>query len=141
MENEKKRLTYAQKYYRVHKVECLLAQKSWRKRNQDRVRLYNQQWGMKNKKRVYELHVIKRTTIANMINAVKDVPCLDCGRRFPSYVMDLDHRDPAIKSFTVSQSKTIKVSRILTEIQKCDVVCANCHRERTHTQEIARGCS
>lgn len=45
--------------------------------------------------------------------------------------MDLDHRDPQQKIFELSKQKACSVKRLLVEIAKCDVVCANCHRERT----------
>lgn len=45
--------------------------------------------------------------------------------------MDLDHRDPLQKRFELSKQKTCSEKRLLEEIAKCDVVCANCHRERT----------
>lgn len=47
--------------------------------------------------------------------------------------MEFDHRDPTTKLFSVtvavSASKRSK-GAILREIEKCDLVCANCHRLR-----------
>ncbi len=34
---------------------------------------------------------------SSIINKAKNVPCLDCGILYPSYVMDFDHREPAKK--------------------------------------------
>lgn len=65
------------------------------------------------------------------INAAKDVPCADCGGVFPPCAMDFDHRDPDLKSFGIGPATT-SLALILAEIEKCDVVCANCHRIRTH---------
>jgi len=64
-------------------------------------------------------------------DAAKSVPCRDCGKTYPPYVMDFDH---------VRGEKLVMVSKMMlrnrvmieAEIAKCDVVCANCHRERTH---------
>ncbi len=58
-------------------------------------------------------------------------PCMDCGLFFPPYVMEFDHRDPADKLDKVSRLVHYKFSRMLAEIAKCDLVCANCHRTRT----------
>lgn len=68
------------------------------------------------------------------VNRYKNVPCQDCGIQYPYYVMDFDHRDPKDKEFTMSTAIVSNMSRarLLAEISKCDVVCANCHRERTH---------
>ena len=65
------------------------------------------------------------------IHAAKAHPCMDCGLRYPPYVMDFDHRDPTTKHRQVSEMSTWSLESIQTEIDKCDLVCANCHRERT----------
>lgn len=63
---------------------------------------------------------------------LKRVPCTDCGRRFPAFVMDFDHRDGVEKLGNVSTLVKIWTwQRLLTEVAKCDVVCSNCHRIRT----------
>lgn len=64
------------------------------------------------------------------------VPCADCGRVYPPYVMDFDHIDPQTKVATVARMATsaMTVSRIAVEVSKCEIVCANCHRIRTHGQ-------
>lgn len=66
-----------------------------------------------------------------IIKAAKSRPCADCGRQYPSYVMQFDHlRD---KDFSIGQRGRNRSRRLLlAEIEKCDVVCANCHAERTH---------
>lgn len=72
-----------------------------------------------------------RERTRKIILEAKDVPCEDCGVVYPSYVMDFDHRDPAQKRMSVPQAANYGVKALLVEIAKCDVVCANCHRERT----------
>ncbi len=63
----------------------------------------------------------------------ESLPCSDCGVYYPAYVMDFDHRDPETKSFNISQkAKSGSRKQLWEEIAKCDVVCSNCHRERTH---------
>lgn len=59
-------------------------------------------------------------------------PCADCGKFYPYYVMDFDHRDPSTKFKGVSQLTSYGFKKMKEEISKCDLVCANCHRERTH---------
>lgn len=73
---------------------------------------------------------------------IKSVPCTDCGEPFPSYVMDFDHRDPLTKLGNVSTmvKKSIPWETVLKEIEKCDVVCANCHRVRTHERAHPNAC-
>lgn len=58
-------------------------------------------------------------------------PCTDCGDYYPPYVMDFDHREAQYKYRNVSQMKHYPKARLFQELQKCDLVCANCHRVRT----------
>jgi hypothetical protein len=69
-----------------------------------------------------------------LLNAAKEVPCMDCGVEYPPYIMDFDHRDPSQKTGEVTRLVTHGEKRVLEEIAKCDIVCANCHRERTHSR-------
>jgi hypothetical protein len=67
-----------------------------------------------------------------MVFLLKDMqPCKDCKQAFPAEVMEYDHVGPdksANVSMLVNQASPAKV---LAEIAKCDLVCANCHRIRT----------
>lgn len=59
--------------------------------------------------------------------------CKDCGGKFAFYILDLDHRDPHKKKFQPSKlAERGSWEKMLEELAKCDVVCANCHRVRTH---------
>lgn len=59
-------------------------------------------------------------------------PCLDCGAVHEPFVMDFDHRDPSTKIGTISRMMESSTKEaILAEVEKCDLVCSNCHRYRT----------
>jgi hypothetical protein len=96
---------------------------------------YQKAWYEKNKDR-HKANVakIRRTRVRlhqQLVRAAKDVPCADCGRRFPPYVMDFDHRGAEKAGNIAEMVSTATTVALLAEIGKCDVVCANCHRERT----------
>jgi len=74
---------------------------------------------------------------AVMLNELRDVPCADCGTRFPPCVMQFDHRDPATKRFVISKSRSRSHATLLAEVAKCDIVCTNCHRDRTYKRRVA----
>jgi hypothetical protein len=64
-----------------------------------------------------------------LVDFLRERPCVDCGERDP-VVLEFDHL--ADKAFNVSAGlRTHKWETVLREIDKCDVVCANCHRRRT----------
>lgn len=73
--------------------------------------------------------------LRSLLESYKTQPCMDCGVMYPTYVMDFDHRDPSTKLARVS-SLVYRGSEalLLEEIAKCDLVCSNCHRIRTHHQ-------
>lgn len=64
----------------------------------------------------------------------KGKKCRDCGGAYPSYVLDYDHINPKTKVAKVSRlvSQAVSLKRIRNEIEKCHILCSNCHRERTH---------
>lgn len=69
---------------------------------------------------------------ARMLDRIRRMPCMDCGRRFPPCAMDFDHRDPSSKRSAVMRMiGRAGTARILDEVAGCDIVCANCHRLRT----------
>jgi len=37
------------------------------------------------------------------------------------------HRDRSKKKFTIGRILSLKLETILKEIEKCDIICANCH--------------
>ncbi|HTU89718.1 MAG TPA: hypothetical protein VMF69_06445 [Gemmataceae bacterium] len=74
------------------------------------------------------------TAIRDLLRAAKVKPCTDCGKSFPFYVMEFDHREGEKKSFNIADHRVGK-ARLIAEIAKCDVVCANCHRERTYQRK------
>lgn len=66
--------------------------------------------------------------------------CFDCGLTYPPYVFDFDHKDPSQKTFPIGNNGDIvSWMNTLREADKCDLVCANCHRQRTHKQRC-QGC-
>ena len=58
---------------------------------------------------------------------------MDCGKNYPYWVMDFDHVRGE-KSFNLSKYRYshANIKMVQEEIDKCDLVCSNCHRDRTH---------
>lgn len=75
-----------------------------------------------------------RLEVQNFIRSMKEkTPCKDCGMQYPYYVMDFDHLDGAQKENGISfLTATGRIGALKKEIAKCEIVCANCHRIRTH---------
>ena len=84
-----------------------------------------------NKEKYLEKNRMRRQVIRQYVNDIKaSSPCKDCGVSYPYYVMDFDHIGE--KSNIVSQLvKTNNLSALKQEVEKCELVCSNCHRVRT----------
>lgn len=64
--------------------------------------------------------------------------CIHCGVD-KSYLLDFHHREPEKKYGEMSDlSKGYDFSKFFDEIDKCDLLCANCHRE-FHYLNINKG--
>ena len=71
-----------------------------------------------------------------MVNQYKSKPCADCGESYPSVAMDLDHVKGE-KVFEISNMGHYPRWKVLAELDKCEVVCANCHRIRTKNRRLS----
>lgn len=80
----------------------------------------------------------RRRTKAKLV-AAHGGACHDCGYEGPPFMFDFDHRDPDAKSFGIGAGGTKAYALLLEESMKCDLVCARCHRMRTHQQRCP-GC-
>lgn len=92
--------------------------------NTNRTRLYC------NKKCVVKYHVDKRR-LELKFKAVqyKGGKCEQCGYIGCIAAFDFHHLDPSLKSFAVSTNPhTRSWERVKEEVDKCLLLCANCHR-------------
>jgi hypothetical protein len=62
--------------------------------------------------------------------------CVDCGYKAHPAALQYDHIVAGGKSRDISLMVTsgASIQEIMAEIDKCEVVCANCHAIRTHTR-------
>ena len=62
----------------------------------------------------------------------KSHPCVDCGNTFDPVCMDFHHLDPSTKKYRIASlvNNDQSLKTIQEEIDKCVLVCANCHRLR-----------
>lgn len=62
--------------------------------------------------------------------------CSLCGYDKNLGAMDFDHRDPTTKKASVGLLLLGSFNKAYEEAKKCDLLCANCHRERTHPELV-----
>lgn len=72
------------------------------------------------------------------VTAYKErTPCTDCGHTFPACVMDFDHvSGEKVNNIGTMVAHGWSKEKILKEMAKCELVCANCHRIRTWKRKV-----
>jgi hypothetical protein len=119
---------------------CKKCQNEYRKQWRAR---YKEKHGESADKRYYSSHLEDSARLnakrvkehAEWVDSIKEAtPCADCGNFFPAVCVDFDHREGEVKFKGVCWLVQNGYSRekIQEEIDKCDIVCSNCHRIRTH---------
>lgn len=65
--------------------------------------------------------------------------CSRCPEKDPA-CLDFHHTDPKTKSFTLAgiRQRSPSLKLLMAEIEKCEVICANCHRKEHHYGSIAQ---
>ena len=75
----------------------------------------------------------KRQLQRLLLAYLREHPCIDCGESDP-VVLDFDHQRDKVANVSTMVLRKWPWAKILDEIAKCEVVCANCHRRRTAAQ-------
>lgn len=77
----------------------------------------------------------RRRTISDYLKKLKQESlCADCGEDYPYWVMDFDHLENKEFSLSAYRRTGKTFEEVKKEIVKCEIVCSNCHRTRTHTR-------
>jgi hypothetical protein len=81
----------------------------------------------------------KRRRVDMKLRAIeyKGGKCLDCGEKFPHYVYDFHHVNPDEKEITPAKLFGRYWHNIVAELDKCVLLCANCHRIRHYSNETS----
>lgn len=102
-------------------------------RKYDNSTQYKREWNYRHReqrnayryRRIYEIRVAMLEKLGNA--------CSNCGLKHDGQntpVFDFHHRDPTTKLFNINQNHLNRYSkaRVLIEVEKCELLCSNCHR-------------
>ena len=79
----------------------------------------------------------KRTEIRMMLAKIKEESgCMDCKEKYPYYMLDFDHVRGNKNNNLSYMVRFDTIDDIHKEVEKCDIVCANCHRKRTYDRVL-----
>lgn len=95
-------------------------------------RNYQREWHQRNReKRVARMYERKRAIREHIQGMKNQLSCVDCGQRHPA-TLHFHHLNSEDKVFDISHAvyRGLSLDKIVKEIEKCIVLCANCHAIR-----------
>src|ERR1051326_2653657 len=109
-----------------------MATAEWKKAHQEKLREYRRNWYVRNPESAKRAVRKRKQDIRKWLDEYKShLKCVRCGEDHLA-CLEFHHRDPEKKEMVVSRTVDWgwSIERILAEIAKCEVLCANCHRKQ-----------
>jgi predicted HNH restriction endonuclease len=101
---------------------------SYSEEKKQRLLEYQREYRKKNREKITEKKREKRRSKLLTLIGRKGGKCSICSGTFDPCVYDFHHTNPADKEFTIGENMNIPIQKLLSEVDKCILVCANCHR-------------
>jgi hypothetical protein len=99
----------------------------------DALRSYNREYYQRNRNQLLEKQREKNRRFAEsrrkwLVEYKKTLECVRCGENHPA-TLTFHHKEGTDKIFEIGNAIVLGVSlkRLIAEITKCEVLCANCH--------------
>lgn len=100
-------------------------------------RKYRREWYYRNKEHAKSKVRTRQVEIKDWLSDLKSkLKCNRCPETF-IYCLEFHHTDPTKKEISVSQMKGYSKKKILEEIDKCEVLCSNCHRKEHYKGDVS----
>lgn len=128
MRISKKRMEMGEEKWESYQIERKREKyKKWLENNSGKIKEYNK------KKSNYS--VFWRSRVKEDLIKYKGGKCIICGycKNVPR-AYDFHHRNPEEKEFNISKYTVLNTERLKKEVDKCDLLCKNCHAE-LHDEE------
>lgn len=71
----------------------------------------------------------RRLAMKKRLIEAKGGKCSLCGYSRSTHALQFHHMDPSTKVFPIGESLNRSYTELLKEVEKCTLVCANCHAE------------
>ncbi len=99
-------------------------------KDMEKQKLYRRRWYERNKAHAKAKVIERKQSLQKWLYTYKEARACSCGEDTP-VCLDFHHVDPSTKLMEVSLMPNLgySIKRILEEIAKCDLMCANCHRK------------
>jgi len=115
-------------YYQKNKKAIIEASKQKYLKDPQKFLTYQKEYRKKNKALISQKLKNKRYKV--LIEAIEFLggECNKCKQKFDPVCYDFHHVDPNNKEFTIGDNMLLAKHRIQKEVEKCILLCANCHR-------------
>ena len=112
--------------------------RAWAEKNPDKVSAIQRRYYLKNKELLTRRTAQKREALkAQCVNHLGGI-CNKCGLDTNCLaIYCFHHRNSAEKNFSISKRRDSTFEAIKSELDKCELLCANCHRKE-HYLDIAK---
>lgn len=125
--NKAELLSKAKENYQTHKEDKKIKASEHRKANKDRIKTYYQNT------KEYQIQQVLNRRDSNKAEYIllKGGKCEVCGFEYNgenAACFDFHHIDPSKKEYDPSTAIRLSKEKALLELDKCQLVCANCHR-------------
>jgi hypothetical protein len=131
-EDHKEQIVARKKQYNEDNREAILAQqKQYYKDNREAMTAQQKQWREDNKEAIAVRRKAKLDARNLEIFEYKGGACAHCSSRELDYLgmYEYHHVDPTTKMYSVGTIITGPMDRVYTEVDKCLLLCPNCHRK------------
>lgn len=81
----------------------------------------------KNKQELYAYQIQRWIRVKEKAVIYKGGRCTHCSGMFPYPAMQFHHRNPEEKDCSWTKLRLKSWDKITVELDKCDLICANCH--------------
>lgn len=131
--NPEDRKAACKAYYKINKETLLENKRVYYQNNRERCIETSKVNELRNKEQRNQYR--KERVKAHKLKAIEYLggKCHNCKGQFEPCVYDFHHRNPAEKEFEPSVLLNYTWDRIQEELDKCNLLCSNCHRLEHYT--------
>lgn len=126
-ENKDKIIAAVSEYHVANREAICARKREYVAANKELVAERNKKYRKEHKDELAAKAVERSAKTKAFVEAIKAAPCHDCGGSFPPCVMEIHHLTPRRASGASKNWLRWSQEHIERELEKCVVVCANCH--------------
>ena len=100
----------------------------WIEANKEHLKRTQTEWRLLNKEKRHKQQRERAQNFKKKAVEYCGGKCCHCGNQFPPAVYDFHHINPEEKEVLISKIMSHSWDSIIKELDKCILLCANCHR-------------